>query len=78
MPAQGRPADSPEYEAKQPSLEVLALPNDDHVDVGSAVRMAREVVGVAGCASPKIGVRRGEHDVLRISDPVASASSDRS
>ena len=39
--------DAPEHEAEEPSLEVLALADDDVVDVGRAVVVAREGVGVA-------------------------------
>ena len=47
-------ADGPEHEAKQPSLEVLAVAYDVHINVGRAVGLTREVVRVAGRASPKL------------------------
>jgi hypothetical protein len=42
-----RLAMGPEHEAEQPSLEVLAVAYDDHVNVGRAVGLTREGVGVA-------------------------------
>src|ERR1017187_9507777 len=41
---QNAPADGPEHEAEHPSLEVLALAYDGHVNVGRAVRLTREGV----------------------------------
>ena len=46
-------ADGPDDQAEQPSLEVLALADDDHINVGRAVGLTREVVGVARRASPQ-------------------------
>ena len=57
-------ADGPEHEAEQPSLEVLAVAYDNHVNVGGAVGTTREGVGVAGGASPHVGVCRREDDVV--------------
>jgi hypothetical protein len=69
-------ADGPEHEAEHPSLEVLALAYDDHVDVGGAVGTAREGVGVAGRASPRVGVGRREDDVVGIGPVVVQAFPD--
>jgi len=69
-------ADGSEHQAEQPSLEILALANDVHINVGSAVRMAREVVGVAGCSSPHVGVCCREDDVVRIGPVVVQALPD--
>src|SRR6188472_4234402 len=41
------PTDRAEHELEQPSLEVLALADDDVVDVGRPVGIARERVRVA-------------------------------
>jgi len=55
---------SPEHEAEQSSFEILALAYDDEVNVGCAVGVTREVVGVAGSASPHIRVSRCKDDVV--------------
>ena len=57
---------SPDYDAEQPSLEVLAIAYDDHVDVGQTVGAPREGVGVARCASPRVGIGRRKDDVVGI------------
>ena len=69
-------ADGSDHEAEQPSLEVLAVAYDDHVDVGQAVGATREVVGVAGRASPRVGVGRREDDVVGIGPVVMQAFPD--
>jgi hypothetical protein len=38
--------------------------------------MAREGVGVAGCASPDVGVGRGEYDVVGVGPVVVQAFPD--
>src|SRR6202020_1089381 len=59
-------ANGPEYEAEHPSLEVLALPNDDHINIGGAIRTTREGVVVTRGASPHVGVCRRQHHMPRI------------
>jgi len=44
-------ADGPEHEAEHTSLEVLAVGYDYCVDIGRAVRLTREGIGVAGTES---------------------------
>lgn len=51
-------ADGCENETEQSPFQVLTVADDDHVDVGCAVGLAREGVGVARCSSPHIGVGR--------------------
>src|SRR5947199_1028321 len=53
-PFQDTPADGPEHEAEHPSLEVLAVAHDDHVNVGRAVGLRREGVGVTGRTPPYV------------------------
>jgi len=43
---------------------VLAVAYDNHIDVSRTVRPAREIVGVAGRASPNVGVGRLQDDVV--------------
>jgi len=50
-PFQNALADGPEHEAEHTSLEVLAVGYDYCVDIGRAVRLTREGVGVAGTES---------------------------
>ena len=69
------PANSFEYEAEQPAFEILALAYDD-VNVGCAVWVTREVVRVAGCASPHVGVGRLEDDPVQIGPVEVSAFPD--
>jgi hypothetical protein len=45
-------ADGADHEAEQPAPKVLAIADDDNVNVGSPVGVTREVVGVARRASP--------------------------
>ena len=59
-------ADRPKDQAEQPSLEVLAVEYDDHVDVGQTVRSTGKTVGMAGRACPRVGVRRSEDDLVEI------------
>jgi hypothetical protein len=75
-PFQNAPADGPEHQAEQPSLEVLAVAYDDHVNVGRAVGLTREGVGVARCASPNVGVGRREDDAIGIGPVVVQAFPD--
>ena len=69
-------ADSSDYQAEQPSLEVLAIPYGDKVNVGQAVRAPREGLGVAGCASPRVGIGRCEDYMDRIGPIVVQAFPD--
>jgi hypothetical protein len=69
-------ADGPNHQAEQPSLEVLALAYGDQVDVGQTVGTMREGVGVAGRASPRVGVGRGEDNVVGIGPVVMQALPD--
>ena len=73
---QDTPADRAEHKAEQISLEILALANHSDINVGRAVRIAREVVGMAGCASPKVGVGRSEDDMIGIGPVVVQAFPD--
>ena len=57
-PFQNAPADGPQHQTKPPPFEVLAVAYDDHVNVGRAVGLTREGVGVARRASPHVGVGR--------------------
>jgi len=45
---QNAPPNDPEHQAEDPSFEVLALAYDDHFNVGCAVGMTCDRVGVAG------------------------------
>jgi hypothetical protein len=65
--------DGPEHEAEQPSLEVLAFAYNDHVNVGRAVGLTCEGIGVARLASPHVGVGRREDDAVRIGPVVVQA-----
>jgi len=69
-------ADGPERQAEQLSFDVLAVAYDIHINVGGAVEMTREGVGVAGGASPNIGVRRRKDDVSRIGPVVVQSLPD--
>src|ERR1700722_5035067 len=53
---QNAPADGPQHEAERAPFEVLALANDGDVDVRRAIGVAREIISVAGSASPQVGV----------------------
>jgi hypothetical protein len=53
---QNAPADGPEHKTEYPPLEVLAVAYDDHVNVGRAIGLTREGVGVARRAAPHVGV----------------------
>src|SRR5580692_10987183 len=66
-------ADGPEHEAEQPSPEVLAFAYDDYVDVGQTIGTTCEGVGVAGGASPRVGVGRREDNVVGIGPVVVQA-----
>ena len=57
-PLQHTPPDRSEYETEHSSPQVLALPNDDHVNIGRAIWLTREGVGVARRPAPDIGVGR--------------------
>src|SRR4051794_26836215 len=73
---QNSSADGPEDEAEQPPLEVLALTYDNHVNVGRAVGLRLEGVGVARRAAPHIGVDRCENDAVGIGPVVKQALPD--
>src|SRR5262249_27922219 len=73
---QNPPADGPEYEAEQPPREVFAVAYDNHINVGRSVRPMSEGVGMAGSASPQIGVDRREDDAIRIGPVVVQALPD--
>ena len=75
-PFQNPPADGPEYEAEQPPLQVFAIAYDDHINVGRAVGLTREGVGVARRATPHVGVNRREDDAVRIGPVVIQALPD--
>ena len=45
-------ADGADYEAEQPAPKVLAIADDDDVNIGSPVGVTREGVGMARRASP--------------------------
>jgi len=66
-------ADGPEHEAEQPSLEVLAVANDDQVNVGGALGTTREGVDVARRSSLEVGVGRRKDDVIGIGPVVVQA-----
>ena len=57
-PLQHASPDRSEYETEHSSLQVLALPNDDHVNIGRAIWLTREGVGVARRPAPDVGVGR--------------------
>jgi len=69
-------ANGPDHQSERPSFEVLALAYDDHVNVGGAVWVAREVVGVAGVTSPGVGVGRRKNHVVGIGPVVMQAFPD--
>ena len=73
---QNVPADGPEHEAKQTSLEVLAVAYDNYVDVGQTIGTTCEGVGVAGGASPRVGVGRREDNAVVIGPVVVQAFPD--
>src|SRR3954470_210016 len=51
-------ADRAEDQPEEASLEVLAFADDDIVDVGRTVGVAREGVSVAGVVRPGVGIGR--------------------
>src|SRR5271169_1793565 len=69
-------SNGPEYQAEKPSLEVLAVAYDNHVDVGQAIGTTCEGVGVAGRAAPRVGVGCREDDVVGIGPVVVKALPD--
>src|SRR5208283_758364 len=69
-------ADGSNNEAEQPSLEVFALAYHDHVNVGQAVGPTLEGVGVARCASPRVGIGRRKDDVVGMGPVVVQAFPD--
>ena len=69
-------ADGPEYKAKYPSLQILAVADDDQINDGCAVRLSRESVGVARQSSPHVGVGRGENDAVGIGPVVVQTFPD--
>src|SRR4029077_16109838 len=66
----------PEHQAEKPSLEVLAVAYDNHVDVGQAIGTTCEGVGVAGGASPRVGVGRRKDNMVGIGPVVVQAFPD--
>jgi len=75
-PSQNVSADGPDHESEQPALEVLAVAYDDQVNVGRAVGLTREGVGVPRRTSPKVGVGRCENDAVGIGPVVVQAFPD--
>lgn len=73
---QNAPADGTEHDAEQESLEILALASDGDVNLCGAFGPPSEGVSVAGSASPRVRVGRGEDDVVRIGPVVAQAFPD--
>jgi len=69
-------ADRPEHEAEYSSLEVLAFADHDRVHVGRSVGPPREGVRVAGSASPHVGVRRREDNVVGVRPVVVQSFPD--
>src|SRR5690349_3356413 len=69
-------ADESEDEAEQPAPEVLPITDDGDVDVGRSVWLPREVVRVAGRATPDVRIGRGEDDVIGIGPVVVQALPD--
>src|SRR4029077_10645140 len=69
-------SDGTEHKAEQPPLEGLAVAYDDYVNVGQTVGTAREVVGVAGCASPRVGISRRWGEGVMIGPVVVQAFPD--
>src|SRR6516164_1119227 len=59
-------ADGPHHETEKSAPKVFAVAHDHDVNVGCAVRMTGEGVGVARCASPKIGVSCRKDDAVGI------------
>src|SRR6267378_4902743 len=72
-PLQHAPPDRSEYETEHSSLQVLALPNDDHVNIGRAIWLTREGVGVARRPAPDVGVGRRQDDAVEIGPIVVQA-----
>jgi len=69
-------ADGPDHQAEQPPLEVLAVAYDDHVDIGQTVGATLEVVGVARCASPRVGIGCRKDDAVGIGPVIMQAFPD--
>src|SRR5690242_20480056 len=69
-------ADGPDYEPEEPTPEVLAFPDNVHVNVRRAIAVFGEVVSVAGRPAPQIRVRRREDHVVRIGPVVVQAFPD--
>src|SRR5258705_12530239 len=65
-PLQHAPPDRSEHETERTSLQVLALPNDNHVNIGRAIWLRREGVGVARRPAPDVGVGRRQDDAVEI------------
>src|SRR6516225_3036670 len=70
---QNAPANRAEHEAEHLSLKVLALAYDVEVNISCAVGMTREGVGVAGRATPQVGVGGCEDDMVRIGPVIVQA-----
>ena len=69
-------ANGPEHQAEQPPLEVLAFAHNDDINIGCAISMTHEGVGVAGRASPYVRVSRRESDVFGVGPVVVQAFPD--
>jgi len=69
-------ADGGDHKAEEASLEVFAFANDGDVNVAGAVGPAGEGIGVAGLASPQVGVGCGEDDAVGIGPVVVQAFPD--
>jgi hypothetical protein len=59
-------ANSSEHEAEQSSYKIFSFADDNHVDVSCAVGPRGKGIGVAGRASPYVGVDGCENDVVGI------------
>ena len=76
LPTEDGIADDTDHNGEQSAREVLAFANDDDVDVGPAIRAARERVHVARAATPDVGVRRRQHNMSWVRPVVAQAFPD--
>ena len=69
-------ADHPDNDGEHPSLEVLALADDDDVHVGRPVVVLRQGVAVPRMASPDVGVGCCQDDMVGIGPVVVQALPD--
>src|SRR5256885_15290582 len=74
--SQDAPAEDPEADRERPSLEVLTVAYHDDVHPGRLVGPRRDGVGVAGAASPQVGVGGRHDDVVGIGPVVVQALPD--